>query len=456
MRRQKPPPTRALGVFLAALGLAAINHAPFSLAQAPIRRSFAKPIAFERSEGGLRDYNIKLGPVLFKFTASLRTEYNDNVGLSTSSAGSAVSDFIINPSFSISASWQVTKLNTLQFSSSIGYSKYLNNSQFDSQNLTIAPDSRITFDLYTGDFRIRFFDSFSIQDDPIGEGSLNNVGRFTRLTNSIGVSVLWDLNQLLLGLGYQHTNIAALGAVSSGGQGNSTAPSSVLDTVNRESDTAQFTVLVPVLSTTTVGMDIAGDITRYPDNPANDSAAARIAPFIETQVTRYTKVRASVGYQLDSILNGGPVTQLVLAPGVILTTTTDVPKSTNGSLYYNVSVIHQLNRYYSDTLSFGQQTQNNILGQNTQVQSVNYSSAWQISPLISLRTSFSLQDVSQNAAGFGQAVNYKYFSGSLSTGYRLTKNLSASVGYQFVRKFPNALDAGYNQNRVSLVFAYDF
>ena len=32
------------------------------------------------------DYNIKLGPVLFNFTASVEGDYNDNIGLTNSGA----------------------------------------------------------------------------------------------------------------------------------------------------------------------------------------------------------------------------------------------------------------------------------------------------------------------------------------------------------------------------------
>jgi hypothetical protein len=432
-----------------------------AFAQSPVRRSFAKPVAFDRPSMAIGDYNIKLGPVAFKFSASLRSEFTDNANYAsggTGTSGASGGDLILSPSIGMSVAWQVTKLNTLHLSTSFGYSKYLNNPQFDSQNLNISPDSQLTFDVYTGDFRFRFFDAFSIQDDPMTEGALNNVGRFTRLNNTIGLSVLADLNQLLLGLGYQHSISNVLGAVSGTGQGSGTASDSTLNSLNHYSDTVQFTLLKPIISTTNAGFDVAADVTRYPDNPANDSFAARIAPFIETQVTRYTKLRASGGYQTHTYLTGGTATQVVLAPGVIVTTPTTVSQGTQGSIIFNVSVIHQLNRYYSDNLSIGQQTQTDALNQLSTTRYANYSSSWQITPLVGISTGLSFQDVTQTQTTTSGSLpaNYQYFSGSLSTGYKVTKHLSASLAYQYTKKIANVADQGYTQNRISLLLTYDF
>ena len=429
-------------------------------AQAPVRRSFAKPVAFDRPTMGVGDYNVKLGPVLFKFSASLRTEFVDNVDLSsgTSGGGGGGGDLLVTPSIGgdCGVAGDEAEHPALKRGSRLHQASQPSGVRWSGvQHLAGFADH---IRCVHGRFPDSVFDAFSIQNDPLGQSALNNVGSFSQLNNSIGVSVLWDLNQLLLGLGYQHSTTTALGAVSGNGQGAGTASDTALNSLNRYSDTVQFTVLKPIISTTNAGFDVAADVTRYPDNPANDSFAARIAPFIETQVTQYTKLRATGGYQTYTYLTGGTATQVVLAPGVIVTTPTTVSQGTQGSIIFNVSVIHQLNRYYSDNLSIGQQTQTDALNQLRTTRYANYSSSWQITPLVGISTGLSFQDVTQTQTTTSGSLpaNYQYFSGSLSTGYKVTKHLSASLAYQYTKKLRMSLTRATRKIASLFFLTYDF
>ena len=68
--------------------------------------------------------------------------------------------------------------NTLRFSTSVGYQKYLIHPQYDTGSVMVSPDSELAFDVYVGDFKINFHDQFSVQQDPASIGSLNNVVNF--------------------------------------------------------------------------------------------------------------------------------------------------------------------------------------------------------------------------------------------------------------------------------------
>ena len=134
------------------------------------------------------DYNMKAGPVLLNFTASLEGDYIDNIGLTNTGT---LSDFEITPEVGINAQWPITESNTLSLSTSIGYTKYLIHPQFDTDHILVAPDSTLSFDIYTGDFKINLHDSFSYQQDPVEESALSDIVNFDRFENIAGINVLW-------------------------------------------------------------------------------------------------------------------------------------------------------------------------------------------------------------------------------------------------------------------------
>ena len=145
------------------------------------------------------NYNLKLGPALVNLSSSLQLEFNDNITLSEHNQES---DLIVRPSIGASVRWQVTELNALSLDLGIGYAKYVSHSEFDTGNLLIAPNSNLSFNIYVGDFRITLFDQFSIQQNPVDEITLSQVGKFERFQNAAGLTVTWDLNAVTLVSGY--------------------------------------------------------------------------------------------------------------------------------------------------------------------------------------------------------------------------------------------------------------
>src|SRR5256886_16039563 len=153
-------------------------------AQDAVRPSLAGQAASDaRQEDVSRiPYNMLLGPVRFRVGASVGVEYNDNINYSDD--GSAVvpnpfspgftvitahsqDDFIVTPNLTIDAVWPITQLNTLRLDLGIGYSFYLDHSNYNTDYILIAPKSQIAFDIFVGDFRINIHDRAQVQQDTI-------------------------------------------------------------------------------------------------------------------------------------------------------------------------------------------------------------------------------------------------------------------------------------------------
>src|SRR2546423_14920205 len=175
-------------------------------AQDAVRPSLAGEAAAEARRQSIDKipYNLEIGPIKFRFSASLGLEYNDNVNLAEDGSftfpsptgpitvrTSPQEDFILRPMINLNALWPVTQLNTLRFDIGIGYSFYLDHSNYDTDSILIAPKSQLAFDIFVGDIRINLHDRFQVQQDPIQNGALSNVVDYGRFENYAGGFGFW-------------------------------------------------------------------------------------------------------------------------------------------------------------------------------------------------------------------------------------------------------------------------
>ncbi len=405
------------------------------------------------------DYNVKVGPVNFRFNAALRSEYVDNVNLSSGRTTPLESDLIFNPQLGIAASWPITNLNTLRLQTTLGYTKYLAHPELDSSSVIVAPDSQLSLDLYSGDFRLNLHEQFSYQQDPLGDGTLSNVSRFGRFTNTVGATLLWDLRDLVLTLGYDHTNLITTG--STGGGGATTVNTSALDRTTDQISTSAF---LNFTSAFTAGIEGTASSTRYPGAPLNDSTGYSVGPFLSAQLTRYTKLYLAGGFQSYTSGNGSAQNDPTTLPGNAfsglqnqrLSVSAPAPQRSGSShsYYANLTIAHRLNRFYSDRLSAGHESTVGLFSQRTETNFVNYSSAWQLNAYFSLSTALYFEDI--NETGVSAAPPFTRFGAAFSTSYQFTKKLSGSLLYQFTNKTSTSLDQSYRQNRIALTLSYQF
>lgn len=152
-------------------------------------------------------YNLKMGPVRFNLTGNMGIEYNSNI---TASGLEPLSDLIFLPGIDMAGDWQITDVNTLNFNFGIAYRKYLNNPELDSGNnfVDIKPDSRLSFDLFAGNFTITLQDELQFSSDPTDAFVVDpssdpndpnvifDVFEFSRFNNFAAIIVNWDASSV--------------------------------------------------------------------------------------------------------------------------------------------------------------------------------------------------------------------------------------------------------------------
>ena len=393
--------------------------------------------------------NVKVGPILFRFSAGLRSEWVDNVSLANGKTTPVESDFLFNPQLGIEAVWPATKLNVLRFHTTLGLTKYLSHSALNTNDLLVSPDSELRWQVYVGDFRVDLHDQFSYQQDPVGQGQLSNVARFGRWVNTAGLGVLWDANDVTLSVGYDHTTFLVTGAT--------TASPSVATSANaqdRTTDQVAGSAALLLTGALNVGLESVASRTRYPEAPQDDASRVSVGPYLQLLLTHYTRIYAAAGYQGTFFDNPTPTATTATAGTVAATSLPRTTAASPDSYYANLTITHRLNRYYQDKLSVGHDSQIGLFAQSLETTYVNYSSILQLSPRFDLSTSVFYEDTVET--GSTGTLPYRRFGLALSTGCRLTKKLSATVSYQFTERTSDNEAQSYRQNRVGLMFTYQF
>ena len=419
----RPSKCIALVFFLPLLCAASIARS-----QDVVRPSLAGEAAAEARRQDIEHipYNLLMGPIRFRVSATLGVEYNDNINLAEVNTQE---DVIIRPQVNVNAIWPVTQLNTLRLDLGLGYAFYIDHSNADTSGVLISPGSQLAFDIFIGDFRINFHERPSLQQDPIAELALSNVVDYGRFENTVGVSVLWDLNKAVVTLGYDHYTYIST--------------TSTFNYLDRNAEEFSGNVDVAVSSTTNVGLESYAVFNYYDQNVLNDSIDYAIGAFVETQLTNYLKVRVAGGYQWISFNNGGVVSTR--------------PFHDSGKLsdyYANILISHRINPAIVQSLSAGHESQ---LGVNSNYITLNYirhTVSWNIIRNTLLSTEFFYEDADESG-GFIREHLHR-FGGAIAVGYQLTPHITLGLRYQYTQKDSNVPLRDYTQNRVSLDGTYSF
>ena len=425
-------------------------------AQDAIRPSLAGEAAAEARRQSIDKipYNLQVGPIKFRFSATMGIEYNDNINLAEDGsflfnsviAGPILittesqSDIILRPQVNMNALWPITQLNTLRLDIGLGYAFYMDHSEFNTNGVLINPGSQLAFDIFVGDFRINLHDRFSLQQDPISEAQLSNVVDYGRFENTAGVSVLWDLNQAVVTLGYDHYNFIAM--------------NDDFEYLDRNADIFSGSIGFTPTSTMTVGVEGSVINTYYDQNILNDSLSYNAGLFLETQLSANLRVRIAGGYQWIDFDNNGIVNDLQ-----------DV-----NDYYANLILSHRVNSVFTHNLSIGHE---NSLGVNSNYVTLNYArhtATWNLIYHTLLTTELFYEDAA-DSGGQGQtllplpglplfnpfvAEDFHRYGGAISLGYQLTPHVTLGFRYQYTQKDSNQPLRDYRQNRVSFDGTYSF
>jgi len=391
--------------------------------QDAVRPSLAGEYASEarRQDIDRIPYNLMVGPARFRVSATFGVEYNDNINYAEQDKQD---DVILHPQVNLNGVWPITQINTFTLDIGLGYSIYINHSEDDTNGLLISPASQLAFDIFVGDFRINIHDRPSLQQDPIAEPVLSGVVDYGRFENTGGVSVLWDLNKVLLTLGYDHYTYIST--------------TNDFDYLNRNAEEVSATGQVFVSSTTAVGVESYFVDTYYGQTVLNDSIDWSIGAFVESQITNNLRARVAGGYQMINFDNNGSVNDF-----------SDVQ-----DYYVNLLLTHRLNSSILQTISAGHENQLGVNSNSIRLNYVRHTVTWNIIRNTLLSTEFFFEDATESGGFIDEHLHR--FGGAVTVGYQLTPHVTLGLRYQYTQKDSDVFLRDYRQNRVSFDGTYSF
>jgi putative beta-barrel porin BBP2 len=391
--------------------------------QDAVRPSLAGEDASEARQTDIQriPYNLLVGPIRFRVSATMGVEYNDNINYAEVHKEE---DFIFHPQVNFNAIWPITQLNTLTLDIGLGYSIYLDHSEANTNGILISPHSQISFDIFVQDFRINIHDRFSVQQDPISEPAISNQVDYGRFENTGGISVLWDLNKVILTLGYDHYTYIST--------------TSDFDYLNRNAEELSGTAAVALSSTTNVGIESYAVFNYYDQNVLNDSTDYAVGGFIESQITNNLRARVAGGYQNINFDSGGTVRDF-----------SDV-----SDYYVNLLLTHRINAALRQSISAGHENQLGVNSNSIRLNYVRHTVDWNIIRNTLLSTEFFYEDGNESG-GFIDEHFHRY-GGAVTLGYQFTPHVTLGLRYQYTKKDSDVPLRDYEQNRVSLDGTYSF
>ena len=366
-------------------------------------------------------YNLRLGGIKLQIDAALQGEMNDNINLSSSKG--ALSDLIFRPGVEAKGGWQVTENNKITSTLGMSFAKYVAHPEYDSTMPLIAPNSESDFVMAIGDWRVKLFDRFRMQEDPTTNGQLSSIAAFRRFENDLGILVDWDLNQFILTSGYTWSTFLSIDPT--------------FESLNRDSHTFIFEPKYLVNEAITLGLSNQYTVTDFEKKIQNDSISIRSGPFAEIKLTKYTTTRVEIGYQDYSSDRTGTIQD----------------SSSFSSIYSRFSVKNRLNKYMNHDLSFTRMAEAGIGSNFVDRISVDYGVDWQIVKDTGLRGVVFYENLSSSGGNAEVADRYGLL-GRLS--YPLTISTMVALEYRFTYKDSNLFEKDYIQNVTSAIVSYSF
>jgi hypothetical protein len=392
------------------------------LAQEGVRNSIAGEAAAEarRRQFESLPYTVKSGDFKLLLSPSLGFDYNDNIRTSDSRQED---DFILRPSLGIGVTYPITQKNLLMIDVRVGYDYYFEAD--DLSGLNLSTGSQVSFDFSVGDFLFNFHDRFSYVQDSAREASVANTGSYGTFDNTIGLSVTWDLQDLVLTGGFDHLNTFST--------------SDQYSYTDRSTEIPSLRAGLRLNPRLTAGVEGSVSISSYQEPTLNDSTSYNAGIYADYAPGKAFHVIPRFGYALYDFEQ----TSLVL------------PAEDQDGWYADVTLSHAITGAMRYSLSFGREFRLGVDSDLVEAYYARLNYTWAFTRAMSATLGFSYENGSQGPGRAGPTgENYDQFGPNLGLTYAMTRKLNLSLNYRLTTRTSDVAGRDYTQNLVGLLITY--
>jgi len=398
-------------------------------AQEGLRILLANQVATEARTGQLspQPYTFKVDDFSLLASSLFSLELNDNINASRSEP---LADAIVAPGIGIAARYPITPRNLLTLDVTLAYRKYLRQDNYSTW--TVNSVSGLGFDIWWGDFWFNVHDRPQYSQYTFPDASVAETGKTSTFDNDIGIGAQWNLNDLVLNLGYDHLNTTAL--YSEG------------DYLNRATEVVSARGALRVHPRFTVGTEATVSFTRYDQILLNDYQTYSLGLFGDWQPHSALRLQPRVGYTLYQFDQTSP----------------SLGATDTSTWYLDLTGTHQITDALSVYLSSGHELRVGLQSELIEDWYARPGAIWALQRKVTVRGSASYEQGNQTFVGqtVGALGNfnerYDWLGTDLGVDYRPVENLTVSLDYRLGLRGSNLDDRNYAQNSVILALLYRF
>jgi hypothetical protein len=380
------------------------------------------------------DYNFRLGNVDFILAAGIGVEFNDNINLSDTDR---LSDIILRPQLDLEGIWRISDTNRVRFGLGLGYAKYLNHDEFDSESVLISPTSAIAWTFKSGAFTITLRERLAYLEDPFDEPQISNVANYRRWENQAGIQVDWDANEFTrISFGYDRFDLWTT--------------DELYESQDRGVDTVYVRPSYQINPYFTVGLNMSVSWVDYSQNLQGDALVYLIGPYILWKYNDYTDFYLEAGYQRGDF-DGSVASVVDLATGELVEGPLDEEDSS--SYYVKLEVRHRPTENFRHKLSFSKTAELGFGSNYYDLYHVEYTADWQIAENTSLSPTL-FYEYYETSGAFSETG--QRFGAGFGLNHILSEHLTLGLDYRFLWKDSDIPNADYYQNLGLLSIYYKF
>lgn len=392
-------------------------------AQDAIRYSLTGNAALEQRQVEVenRPYSIKSGDFRLLVTPSLELDWNDNVNVSDKNPQQ---DFILRPFLQLDATYPVSQRNLLRVNIGIGYDYYFDHANYSG--LRLESGSQVAFDIYVKNFKFDLHDRFSFTQDSAGYAAVYGTAQFGTFQNTAGLSVDWDLQDVVLTLGYDHLNYLM--------------ESSRFSYINHASELVDFRPGLKLNPRLTVGLEGTASFTTYEQRLLNNYNNYSGGVYADWRPSSVISIQPRAGYTLYDFQQ----------------TSFSILAQNQTSWYFDLTASHAITKSITYSLSVGHELQPGIQANVIADWYARSTITWNILEHLTLATPLSYEHGRQSAQGFGGAASevFDWVGAGLTVSYSILKNFRAGLTYRLTVRGSSVASQGYSQNLVGLQVTY--
>ena len=382
-------------------------------------------------------YNFRLGLVDFIVAAGVGVEFNDNITLASSDE---ISDIIIRPEFNIDGVLRVSELNTLRFGLGLGYAKYIDNSQFDSDSIIVSPTSALVWSVKSGNVTFTVRERLSYQEDSFALTTASNVATFKRWENQAGFEIDWDATEYArVSVGFDRFDLWA--------------KDDTFSSQDRSINTVFLRPSVDVNPRVTVGLNGSVSWITYKQDIQADGKTLLVGPFMQVKVSEATDFYAEVGWQKANF-DGGTIQQQETRDAngaIVLPEIRDTEDSQQ--MYFKTQITNRPSEHFRHTFTASRTAESGLGSNFYDLYHFEYSADWLIRENTSITPTafYEMYETSGNQPEDATRLGF-----ALGIHHMLSNSLTIGLDYRFLTKDSNLPNSDFKQNLGMFSVYYKF